>query len=238
MTVAERIASFFVAGAPPRPAVAATPPSAVGSAVVLGAPAAGASLALALARTHRAPVAVLLAWTPAPTTQGSPPCPPAGPDDPGSPPRPAAGPGGPDSAPRLPSSPTARRLARSLVARDVPADASLRLVRGRLPAGDADAEAAVRRATAAVPAMVPVVIVLDGPRGAALDGLLAAVDLVAVSGATDDAATTLACAGAEASAVGVPVVAVPPPSGAAARLAPLGLSLRGTPLPVPAGTAA
>jgi len=86
----------------------------------------------------------------------------------------------------VPGWPAGLRLARTLRDRDLPARAAGRLVHVTLPAADGDAAAAAARAVAAAPAETPVVIVLGGARGPALDGLLVDADLVVVAGPPDD----------------------------------------------------
>lgn len=70
----------------------------------------------------------------------------------------------------------ARRLERSLQARDVRARAAGRLVRVELPAEPEAAIASAARAEAATDA--PMVVVVAGPRDAAIDRLLAEYDLL------------------------------------------------------------
>lgn len=100
----------------------------------------------------------------------------------------------------MPAAPCARRLARALRLRELDARASGRLVWVDLPQDDDAAATAVARAVAAAPAEMPVVVALGGPRGAALDALLAEADLVVVPGPQDDPRRRAALAGASTAA--------------------------------------
>lgn len=120
--------------------------------------------------------------------------------------------------------PAARRLAASLVARDLAAVASGRLVRIQLPDAERDALGALGRAEAAC-GSIPCVLALGGARGAGWDPVLAACDLVLVHG--DDPELT-ALAVARLADAGVRAVAAPAaPSPPVRALAAAGLSLRG-----------
>lgn len=164
---------FLVDGAGPGPRAhpgAGEPPSAGRVAVLLDVrarePGLGAILGLALAREARAPAVLVLGWrTWAPAHAA------------------------------VPAAPAGRRLARALRLRELRARASGRLVWVDLPEADDEAAAAVARAVAAAPAEMPVVVALGGPRGAALDALLAEADLVVVPGAGDDPRGRAALAG-------------------------------------------
>jgi hypothetical protein len=104
--------------------------------------------------------------------------------------------GGP-SSPALRAPPTrhARRLAASLSARGLDASASGRLARVKLPEPPPEAAAAAERALAA--AQAPAVLVVAGPRCAALDAVLATLDrlLVAAAPGEDPALARLAADG-------------------------------------------
>jgi hypothetical protein len=117
--------------------------------------------------------------------------------------------------PGLPAAPAARRLARSLEARGLRACAAGR----RVHVGVRDA-AEAGRALAAAPG--PSVLVVAGARDARMDELLRAQDRVVVGEAREDAGVTALAAGRLA-ADGVSVTQRPVPSGAARRLAALGL---------------
>lgn len=99
----------------------------------------------------------------------------------------------------VPGWPAGVRLARTLRDRELPARAAGRLVHVALPAADGDAAAAAARAVAAAPAETPVVIVLGGARGPALDGLLVDADLVVVAGPAEDPRVRAAADGLTAS---------------------------------------
>ena len=172
------VRDFFIAPAGPASHARVAPPPAP-CAALLGRPreviAAAPALALALARGHRAPCAVACGWRV-----------------------------GWSSGARLPAVGAARRLALRLDARGLPAEATGRLVRVRLPDEPAAAAAAAERTAAA--AACPVVVGLAGPRETALDHLLAAQDLVAlVHRPGTDAALARA---AEASLAELPVAVV------------------------------
>jgi hypothetical protein len=125
-----------------------------------------------------------------------------------------------------PALPAARRLAARLVARGHEARAAGRLVIVRLPAGERDAAAAWQRVEAAVPD-APSVLVLAGPRGEALDGLVARRELVvvAVPAQADPALARLAPA--SVAGLGAPVVVVELPRTMGAALAAAGLRVPG-----------
>jgi hypothetical protein len=95
---------------------------------------------------------------------------------------------------RPPSSSAARRLAASLAARGLEARACGRGVTVALPVAAAEAVAGTQRAIAAAGA-APVVVVLGGPRDAALDALLAEQRRVAVLTSGGEQLTALALAG-------------------------------------------
>ena len=160
------------AGDPPTRAcavpVAGTPTSLGVLAPAADAPALAAVLALALARRHRAPVAMVCVWSTAPA-------------------RPLW---------RAPALPAAARLAAALAARGHEVRASGRLVLVRLAAEAAVAAAEAQRATAAA-GPAPTVVVLGGPRAAVFEAVLAAQDLVvvAVAPGSDPALARLALAG-------------------------------------------
>jgi hypothetical protein len=118
---------------------------------------AGAALGLAAARARRAPCAVVCVWSAAPGPTA---------------PRPGLAAG------------AARRMAGRLSTRGLEAAARGRLVTVALPVAGAEARAAAERALAAA-GEAPVTLVVAGPRPAALDGLLAAVDRVVVVPAPD-----------------------------------------------------
>jgi hypothetical protein len=92
-----------------------------------------------------------------------------------------------------------QRLAASLGARGLVADACGRTAAVTLPAAPADAVMAARRALAAA-AQAPAVLVLGGPRDAAFDVLLAEQDLIVVltCGGQSDTVTALAVAALDA----------------------------------------
>lgn len=174
-------------------------PGAVG---LLAPPAAGPGLACLLAMALRArsgaSVAVAAWWSPSPRM--------------------------PPGAPALRP---ARALAASLRARDVPAGASGVLVRAGL---DEDEGTAARQARAVMAAAgaCPVVVLFARARGAAMDGLVAGLDLVVVAGWPQPALGELSGLGlAEA---GVRVTSWPDPPGVPARAS----ALAGLPF-VPAG---
>lgn len=211
MSVAMRVAGFFVATETEPAAAESTAAPAGGTVILLAAPSTaaglGCALALGLARAARSSVAAVLEWVPGSVEPGS---------------------------ARLPGAPAAQRLARSLAARDVPARATGRLVRATLPGDDEPAAAAIQRAAAAIPAEHPVVVALGGARGEALDGLLAAADFVVVPGPEGDPATAMALAGAAFVAHRVVAWPVPPGPGARrfARAGLLGPAGRTAPCPV------
>jgi hypothetical protein len=150
---------FLTAAAAPVQQVAErTLPATVGVLVAPGdAPAAGAALALAAAAGGRAPCALVCHWTGA---------------DAADPPRSAM------------ATAAARKLAQSLTSRGIAAGACGRLVTVALPAAGTEARAATERALAAA-GDVPCVLVIAGPRPAALDPLLATLDRLVVIPPTD-----------------------------------------------------
>jgi hypothetical protein len=132
------------------------------------------------------------------------------------------------------AAPAARRLARSLGARGVPAGAAGRLVSASLAATPAGAAAADRALAAAARAGAAAVVAVGGPRDDTLDGVIARCDgAVAVLRPGRRPLGGLAVAGLEA--LGVPAVAAVATVGPSARaLAGLGLTtpeLRGALLP-------
>ena len=186
MSVARRIAEHFVtpadgrrnrrADAPPAGvgaprACAVPPPRTPVSLAVLApacdAPALGAALAFAVARTRRSPVALVCVW--APVSQRPP--------------------------WRVTALPAAARLAGALTARGHDARGSGRLVFVRLPDDCAAAASEVRRVGAAA-GTAPTVLALGGPRAAAFDALLGEQDIVvvAVAAGADPALARLAVA--------------------------------------------
>ena len=88
---------------------------------------------------------------------------------------------------RAPAGRHARRLAASLAARGIDATASGRLARAALPTPAPEAAAAAERALAA--AQAPAVVVVAGPRCAALDEVLASLDLLLVAASPDEDAS-------------------------------------------------
>jgi len=218
MTIARRIAAYFVAPsgerattadrdpdvagpgergpAPPGAAVPATrrPPPAV---AVLAPPpdaaAFAAALGLSLARLHRSPTAVVCLWSPQAARSGW----------------------------RAPAMPAAARLAKTLAARGHDASAAGRLVFVRLsPSSEEAASQALRASAAAGPA--PALLALAGPRAAAFDELLRLQDLVvvAVAPVSDPALARLATTGLERA-----LTCAVPPAGFARSLAMAGLAL-------------
>jgi len=147
----------------PPPAVAVLAPPA-------DAPAFGAALGLALARSRRTPVAVVCVWAPDPVR----------------------------SVWRAPAMPAATRVAAALRARGHDATAAGRLVVVRLSADCEEAASQALRVGAAA-GSAPTVLALAGPRVGAFDALLAMQDLVvvAVAPAADAALARLATAGLE-----------------------------------------
>ena len=151
--VLERIGGLFVAPAPTRaaPTAATVVPRSVG--LLCGprdALPAGSAAGLLLACRHRASCALVCVW---PTEVMRP-------------------------GPAAPASRGARRLAGALTAHGLEASTAGRLARaGLAPEPDEAARQAVRAASVA--GLLPVVLVLAGPRHGALDGLLAAYDVVA-----------------------------------------------------------
>ena len=112
----------------------------------------GSAVALAAARRGRSSIGVAALWRPGTSTGFGVAAPPAH---------------------------RARRLVRSLQARDLRASAAGRLVRVELPADPEAAIAAAARAEATTDA--PMVVVVAGPREAAMDRLLAEHDLLLVA---------------------------------------------------------
>lgn len=149
------------AGRRPPPAIAVLAPPA-------DAPALGAALGLALARSHRSAVAVLCVWSPHAARAGW----------------------------RAPPMSAAARMAAGLTARGHEAAAAGRLAIVRLGAQCEEAASQALRVSAAA-GSVPTVLVVAGPRAAAFDELLALHDLVVVAVApdADPALAHLAAAG-------------------------------------------
>jgi len=136
---------------------------------------------------------------------------------------------------RAPATGPARRLAASLAARGVDATASGRLARAELPARPSEAAAAAERGLAA--AQAPAVLVVAGPRCAALDDVLATLDLLLVAAAPGDEDGALArLAAAGCARLGPPAALAPGPSSPLLRsLATAGLlAPPGLRLPMPA----
>ncbi len=173
MSVLARVAAIFVEPsdeAPLRPAVEA--PGAVPAATAAGdaiafqarapsvallctarqAPALGAAVGLALLEGRLAPCALVATWTGLPAAR-------------------RAG---------VPARPVARRAAAGLTARGHAAAAAGRLVRVDLAADEREAAAEAMRLLAAA-AGAPALLVLAGPRGQALDELVAGRDRVLVA---------------------------------------------------------
>jgi hypothetical protein len=146
---------------------------------------AGAALGLAAARAHRAPCALVCVWTGRPA---------------GVPPRSALAAG------------AARRLTGRLAARGLDAGRRGRLVTVALPPAEAEARAAAERALAAA-GDLPVVLVVAGPRPAALDALLGAVDRVVVAPAPGAPAGLEDLAVADAARVGRSIAVLGLPAG-------------------------
>lgn len=124
--------------------------------------------------------------------------------------------GGPAHA----AAPAARSLAVRLTGRDLVAAASGRLVTAALPADAGEACRALERACAAA-GEVPLVVLVEGPRPAALDGVLASLDRLVVvppAGGTD-ALEQLAVADAARVGRAVGVLRVAPSPGVRALAA-------------------
>ncbi|MEA2315877.1 MAG: hypothetical protein QOD44_66 [Solirubrobacteraceae bacterium] len=153
----------------------------------------GVSAAALLARRQRAPCGVACLWTPTGTAQS-------------------------DSRPTAVAG--ARRLAAALDARGVDATGCGRAVTVTLPADPAEAVVTARRALAAA-GQAPTVVVLGGPRHAALDVLLADQRRVVVlaRGARAPGDHLMALAMSGLSSVAEVAVAEPIALGAAARAA-------------------
>jgi hypothetical protein len=153
----------------------------------------GVSAAALLARRRRAPCGVACLWTPTGTAQS-------------------------DSRPTAAAG--ARRLAAALDARGVDATGCGRAVTVTLPADPAEAVVTARRALAAA-GQAPTVVVLGGPRHAALDVLLADQRRVVVlaRGARAPGDHLMALAMSGLSSVAEVAVAEPIALGAAARAA-------------------
>lgn len=146
----------FLAPAPPEAAPVPVPRAAFSAAVLCAAgdaPALGTALGLTLADRRRGSCALVCVWR-AHAVQ-----------------RPGLG------APALPA---ARRLARALSGRGLPAHAAGRAVIAALPADRHEAVSAYRR-LAAARGPVPAVLALGGPRHRELDALLGEQDLVVVA---------------------------------------------------------
>lgn len=185
-----RVWSLFITPAPrARPVARPTP---VPSVALLCSPvdalAAGALLALLLARARDAGSGLLCLWR-----------------------------AGERSVPTwsVPALPGARRVVAALAAHDLDAEAGGRLVRLCLPEEPEAAFAVATRAAAV--AAVPAVTALAGPRTPALDQLLVAQDVVVVAHRpdADRALTELACRGL--TSLRVPAVACPVARGARGR---------------------
>jgi hypothetical protein len=158
--------------------------------------AAGAA-GLALARAVRAGCAVVAEWT---------------------------GEQGGTAAADRPAAPATRRAAAALRAAGHTVHATGRLVRVELPAGEEDAAAQARAALATT--VAPGILALAGPRGPALERLLAQCDLVVVATRPDADDELTALAVAEFEARGVAAIAVPfATSPGAAALARSGTAL-------------
>lgn len=147
-----RLSAVFVEPAPTRPRSVRAPGVAPAIALLcssVDAVALGSAVALAAARRSRSSIGVAALW------------------------RPGASVGAGVTAPPVRR---ARRLERSLQARDLRAKAAGRLVRVELPAEPEAAIASAARAEATTDA--PMVVVVAGPREAAIDRLLAEHDLL------------------------------------------------------------
>lgn len=124
-----------------------------------------------------------------------------------------------------PAAPSARRRAATLVDRGLVAVASGRLVRVALAADEAAGAAAVRDVVEAL-AEVPAVLAVGGPRGQALEALLAEQDALVLATRPAADQTLVELARAELACLGPPVVAAElPPSPVAAALARAGVAL-------------
>jgi hypothetical protein len=130
-----------------------------------------------------------------------------------------------EQAAGAPAVPAARRLARSLGARDVSARARGRLVVVALPAEATAAVAAWRRAEAAS-ADVPCMLVLLAARGPEWDAVLAEPDLVLVHGGDGDLVELAVDRLTESAATAARLD--PPPSLTTRVLAMAGIALPGT----------
>jgi hypothetical protein len=227
-TLLDRLAHVFVApaeapaGAPAQepgvhwlpPGPAATPlPEASEAALPLVRPApsiavvcglrdgrlAGAAAALALARLVRAPCALVAEWTGA-----------------------GAGAGAGPMAER-PALPAARRLAATLREQGHAARSAGRLAFLGLPSDEDRAVAAVR---AAAPNALASVLLVAGPRGAAIEEQIAGLDMILIAGGSDADAELTALAVGELQRLGPPVTSVElPRAPAAAALARAGVRL-------------
>lgn len=154
-----RLSAVFVEPAPTRPRAARAPGIAPAVAVLcsaVDAVALGSAVALGAARRGRSSIGVAALW------------------------RPGTSAGFGVAAPPVRR---ARRLVRSLQARDVRASAAGRLVRVELPAEPEAAIASAARAEATTDA--PMVIVVAGPREAPIDHLLAGHDLLLLATGED-----------------------------------------------------
>lgn len=158
---------------------------------------AGAAVGLALAERRRARCSVVLEWT---------------------------GEAVREIAPR-PAVPAARRCVAVLAGQGVAAVCAGRLVRVALPPEEIAAVATTRRAVAAG-AGPPVVLVVGGPRGPALDELLAEQHAILLAARPGADAALLELAAGELEALASPVAAVElAPSPVAVALARAGLAL-------------
>lgn len=147
-----RLSGLFVEPAPTRPRpvrVTGAAPAVIVLCSPVDAVALGSSVALAAARRGRASIGIVALW------------------------RPGTSVGRGATAPPVRR---ARRLERSLQARGLRARAAGRLVRVELPAEPEAAIASAARAEATTDA--PMVVVVTGPRDAAIDRLLAEYDLL------------------------------------------------------------
>ncbi len=193
MSVSARIGAWFLDEAESRSAPVPSRAAAISSeAAVIGSAdvAAGAGAVVALELARGSRVAVLLSW------------------------------GASISAgPAAPALPAARRLARRLTERDLPALARGRLVLCLLDEREDTAAAQARRVGALLPTGTPLVLALGGPRGQELDVLLAEMPEVLVAVDANTPLGALALAGAVVAAGPVAVSWAPP--GAVRRRAAL-----------------
>lgn len=203
-----RLSSVFVEPAPRRVRTMPATAARVAASVALLCPpdeahALGSALALATARRARAPLGLAALW------------------------RPGAA---PSSGIGAPSARRARRLVVSLRARDLRAHAAGRVVRVELPEEPLAAAAAFGRASAASDA--PWVLVVAGPRAAAVDAVLEEQDVLVLA-AEDPEDPIARLAAARLAALGPPVErirATLPPVSRALALAGFAAHL---PVPLP-----